>query len=152
MDETPTNAADLGPRIPMPYAIINALAAMAHTLCDAGVDSDAVIAQCRVIAARAIAAGERQPQEKRARRTDSPQDTMPPVTVDFPGRMEPPAGEQQKVHVWIACRDHLASMTHAAFADWLEDTLWVQFPIGTPMSDILQEVIDRLRQMPEEPQ
>jgi hypothetical protein len=64
---------------------------------------------------------------------------------------EPQTGDAQSVHVWMACRDHLARMTHAAFADWLEDHVWVQFPITAPMSDILSEVIDRLRQMPEDP-
>jgi hypothetical protein len=61
------------------------------------------------------------------------------------------ADDEHRVQVWVACRDHLARMTHTAFADWLEDHVWVQFPITTPMSDILSEVIDRLRQMPEEP-
>jgi hypothetical protein len=62
------------------------------------------------------------------------------------------AGSTQKIDVWIASCDHLASMTDAAFADWLEDQVWVQFPVMTPMSDILSEVIDRLRQLPRRPQ
>jgi hypothetical protein len=148
-------------RTPMPQTLINALAAMAQTLCDAEVDSDAVIAQCRVIAARAIAARERQPQGERTLKADGLQDTVPPVTVDFPGRMEPPTSDKHTVevdvnhhllfHDWDACRDHLASMPHGDFAAWLERQVWVQYPIGMPMSDILAEMIDRLRRIPEEP-
>jgi hypothetical protein len=135
---------------PLPQSLINAFAAMVHTLYDAGVDSDAVIAQCRVIAARAIAAGAHQTPGERTLRTESAQDAPAPVTVDFPGRMEPPESHEQNVHIWIAACDHLASLTNAAFADWIEDEVFVQFPIQTPMSDILSEVIDRLRRLSEE--
>jgi hypothetical protein len=82
--------------------------------------------QHHAIAARAIAEDERQRHEEQT------------------------ASGEQKIHIWIAACDHLASLTNEAFADWLEDDVFVQFPIQTPMSDILSEVIDRLRRLSEE--
>jgi hypothetical protein len=143
MDETPVNTTDLGawldslPDGPLPdaqieEAMIRMSAAYDREVArEARVLTDEEAARIHAIAAKAI-------KEDEAMRQQADQ-------------AERQAGEEQQVHVWIACRDHLANMTHAALADWIEDTVWVQFPIRTPMSDILSEVIDRLRQMPEEP-
>jgi hypothetical protein len=102
------------------------LEGIARTLRSAGYTPETVAAWARAMAAQDLQKAENQDQS------------------------ENQVGSTQNVHIWIAACDHLASLTNEAFADWIEDEVFVQFPTRTPMSDILSEVIDRLRQLPEE--
>jgi hypothetical protein len=144
MDQTPKNAADLGPwldNLPdgpltdtqIAEAMLRMSAAYDREVArEARVLTDEEAARLHAIAAKAI-------KEEEARQQQVDQE-------------ERQAGSTQNVHIWIAACDHLASLTNEAFADWIEDEVFVQFPIQTPMSDILQEVIDRLRRLPRRPQ
>jgi hypothetical protein len=95
-----------------------------RTLREAGYDPVTVRERFRAVAAKAI-------EETKAKRHAE--------TLDDDG---------QKFQVWIAACDHLAQMSNTALADWIEAHVWTQFPITAPMSDVLSEVINRLRALP----
>ena len=46
---------------------------------------------------------------------------------------------------WMERTDTLEALTNAALATAVEDHLWTALPMLTPASDLLSEVIDRLR-------
>lgn len=46
---------------------------------------------------------------------------------------------------WLERTDELEAMNNEQLADLIEDHLWADLPVMTPVSDVLSEVIDRLR-------
>ena len=51
-----------------------------------------------------------------------------------------------RLYEWLERAGRLESLTNQQLADVVEEHLWAAVPVLTPASDLLSEVIDRLRQ------
>jgi hypothetical protein len=55
-------------------------------------------------------------------------------------------GRAVQLWEWMETVDRLDALTNQQLADVVEDELWVDLPVMTPMSDLLRLVVERLRQ------
>ena len=54
----------------------------------------------------------------------------------------------QRLWQWLQSTGVLEGLSNAELADLLVETVWAELPVCSPQSDLISEVIERLRRAP----